>query len=481
MAGEPHSCCPGVSVRCLRLPHADLATNNLEDTVYVHEHDIIVDSAACDELAAILIGRYERVTTALKESGRQLYCESRVIDFDLTGEMHVLSSFVDRRSVLTLDGVRHYYEYEVLDLTFPDDNELAATTRIITLLGKNFHQPWYHIPADDDVDPAAELFQTVIWPLSDYFISLGPTADEVAKLAKGLATEILTTVSTGSGSVVERVALDGVVIDRPLAAGRFTLRPLTADERTGIAARYAHTSSYTVQLVGPDLVGGVSGTCMLEARTHWNVVEPPPESLFWADRAVLALELLGITVGGLGWVHTSTEPRNVELDNLRPLQLSPRVPTAIPLENVFLDKVAQLAKLIPEEAVTEPRNRHDVALNRFFRGCAALSPGDALLEYTIALEAVLLPAKFEGELAYRLRVNAAWLLGIDRPTRRDIAHKMSRIYTLRSALVHGLKTPRDDELKQASAWARAILSDLLRHCLEGEWPSDAELAHLALG
>jgi hypothetical protein len=148
---------------------------------------------------------------------------------------------------------------------------------------------------------------------------------------------------------------------------------------------------------------------------------------------------------------------------------------------VLLDQIAHLAELIPKEAVTEPKNRHDVALNRFFRGCAALTPSDALLEYTIALEAVLLPAKFEGELAYRLRVNAAWLLGIDRLTRTEIAHKMSRIYTLRSALVHGLKPPRDDELKQASGWARVILSDLLRHCLEGEWPSDTDLAHLALG
>jgi hypothetical protein len=151
------------------------------------------------------------------------------------------------------------------------------------------------------------------------------------------------------------------------------------------------------------------------------------------------------------------------------------------LDNVLLEQIAHLAELIPTEAVTEPKNRHDVALNRFFRGCAALTPSDALLEYTIALEAVLLPAKFEGELAYRLRVNAAWLLGIDRPTRTEIAHKMGRIYTLRSALVHGLKPPKDDELKQASGWAREILSDLLQRCLEGEWPSDIDLAHLALG
>lgn len=463
-----------------RASHADFDAPELGG-IYMEEQKVVADLAAHRELVAILIGRYERVSRALKESGRQPYQESRVTDFDLTGEIHVLSRFVERRSVLMSDEVRHYYAYEILDLTFPDDDELAAATRIITSLGKSFHQPWYHIPADDDIDPAVVLFQTVIWPLSDYFMSLAPAADKMAKLAKSLAAEILMTLSTGSGSVIERIALDGVVIDRPLTAGRIILRPLEADERAGIAARYDYTHSYAVQLVGPNMEYGVSGTCMLEARTRWNVVEPPPQSLFWVDRAVLALELLGVKVGGPGWVHTSTEPRNVVLDNLRPMRLSPRAPRRVPLNSAFLDQVAQLAELIPEEAVTEPKNRHDVALNRFLRGCAAPTPGDALLEHTIALEAVLLPSKFEGELAYRLRLNAAWLLGVDRSTRIEIARKLSRIYTLRSALVHGLKMPKNDELEEASSWARAILSDLLRHCLEEEWPSDADLAHVALG
>jgi hypothetical protein len=446
----------------------------------MQEHEVLVDSAACDELAKILIGRHERMIRAVEESGRDLYLESRVTDFDLTSNMHGIRSFIPRRSVLTSDEIRHYYEYEVLDLDFPGDEELARTARFITLLGKRFHQPWHHILADEDVDPPVKLFQTIIWPLSDYFISLAPTDDGIVKLAKSLAAKTIMTLSTGNGSVIERVALDGLEVSHPMTVGRITLRPLAAEERMGIAARFPSVSSYAVQLIGPDLVRGISGSCVLEARTHWKVVEPPPNPPFWADRAVLALQILGIKVGGPGWVHTSTDPRNTELDELRSLKLSPRAPTVI-VNNALLEQVTQLAELIPEAAISEPKSRHDIALNRFLRGCAASTAGDALLEYTIALEAMLLPSKFEGELAYRLRVSAAWLLGRDRSTRMQIATKLGQIYRLRSALVHGLRMPKDDDLNEAASWAREILSGLLTHCLEREWPSDADLAHLALG
>jgi hypothetical protein len=420
------------------------------------------------------------VNNALKQSGLQPYVESRVTDFDRTGELHVVNSYRTRRAALALDEVRHYLEYEVLGLDFPNDGELAAAASMIRVLGKRFHQPWYHIPPDDDVDPAIELFQTVIWPLSDHFISLTPPTDDIVKLARSLAEETVRALSTGSGVVIERALLDGLVVDHPMTVGRVALRPLTAQDRHGITARFNHASSYEVQLVGPDFISGVSGTCVIEARTPWEISDPPPESPFFVDRVILALQLVGVSVAGLGWVHTSTDPRNVELDRLRPLRLRPRAPKVAATDEL-ISHAASLAEQIHEAAVTEPKNRHDIALNRFLRGCAALTPSDALLEHTIALEAILLPSKFEGELGYRLRVNAAWLLGSDRDTRAQIAHKLGRIYTLRSSLVHGLRSPEDNDLKEAATWARGILCDLLRFCLEVSWPSEAELAHLALG
>jgi len=451
-----------------------------ERTVEVRECHTRTDTAVCDLLVSILITRHERVNNALKKSSLQPYVESRVTDFDMTGEFHVINSYMTRRSALALDEVRHFLEYEVLSLDFPNDDELAAAASMIKMLRKRFHQPWYHIPPDDDVDPAIELFQTVIWPLSDYFISLTPPPDDTVRLARSLADETVRALSTGSGAVIERALLDGVVVDHPMTVGRVALRPLTVQERHGITARFNRASSYEVQFAGPDNISGVSGTCVIEAHTPWETSGPPPASPFLVDRIILALQLIGVSVAGPGWVHTSTEPRNVELDRLRPLRLCSRAPR-VEASDELISHAVSLAEQIPEAVVTEPKNRHDIALNRFLRGCAALTSSDALLEHTIALEAILLPSKFEGELGYRLRVNAAWLLGSDRDTRAQIAHKLGRIYTLRSSLVHGLRSPEDNDLKEAATWAREILCDLLRYCLEVSWPGEAELARLALG
>jgi hypothetical protein len=97
------------------------------------------------------------------------------------------------------------------------------------MLGKRFHQPWYHIPPDD-VDPAIELFQTVIWPLSDYFISLTSPTDDTVRLARSLADETVRALSTGSGVVIERALLDGLVVDHPMTVGRVALTRIGTSE-----------------------------------------------------------------------------------------------------------------------------------------------------------------------------------------------------------------------------------------------------------
>jgi len=448
----------------------------------VNEDGQRAGSMARDALAAILLKRRACMINALEESGYRSTLVTQVhdVEFDRSRELVIERSFTGLRSALASDQIRQYFECHVLDLTFPDEDELHATNNIIRSLGKNFHQPWYHVPPDDDTDPAVVLFQTLVWPLSDYFISLDTTAENAYRAAKSLATETILAISTGRGNVIERTALNSVAVDNPITVDRITIRPLTPGERSGIAANIHRGSMYDIQLVGPDHNSGVRGNYLLEARTPWNITEAPPESPFLVDRTVLALQLLGVATSGPGWVHTSTNPRNTVLDTLRPLPLHPRAPVTI-LDAALVEHATRLAEQIPERAVTNPMSRQEIALNRFLRGCAAPSPSDALLEHTIALEAILLPSKFEGELGYRLRVNAAWLLGTDKESRIQIAHKLSRIYALRSTLVHGLKAPRHNEVQETASIAQQIVCRILYNCLEVGWPSEADLAHLAFG
>lgn len=162
------------------------------------------------------------------------------------------------------------------------------------------------------------------------------------------------------------------------------------------------------------------------------------------------------------------------------MPLRPREQKATDMNELLLSEVSDLASRLPIEAVTQPVTRQHVALNRFFRG-RATEAAESLLEYTIGLEAVLLPRKFEGELAFRLRVNAAWLLAENRIERHEVAKRLRKVYEIRSALVHGLNSPSAEDVRGAAAWAEDVLRRLLVRCISLGWPDDHELALLALG
>jgi Apea-like HEPN len=99
-------------------------------------------------------------------------------------------------------------------------------------------------------------------------------------------------------------------------------------------------------------------------------------------------------------------------------------------------------------------------------GASDLLPGgsdrnaaDAVLDFTIALEALLLPYDENarhGDLSYRFRMHGAHYL-VDDPTQRAaLVRKLSGIYEMRSRLVHGGKYPSLDEIKAARGDAREL-------------------------
>lgn len=111
----------------------------------------------------------------------------------------------------------------------------------------------------------------------------------------------------------------------------------------------------------------------------------------------------------------------------------------------------------------------DLALHRFFagearRGTTDLLPGladrnaaDAILDFTIALEALLLPYDGNarhGDLGYRFRIHGAHFIADSIPERQTTARQLSTIYSMRSRLVHGGRYPTSEEIKSARDLAR---------------------------
>jgi hypothetical protein len=146
-----------------------------------------------------------------------------------------------RFSSLRFAEIRQRLEFESgLDSGYPTDDELSSVKDIIENLSVNFHQPWYPIEADDEVDPGVELFVATIVALSEYFISLAPAEVVAEQTARELATRAVHQLETGLGSVVEVIALDGPRCSKPFTVDWLTVRPLTLDERIGMSGQPYH-------------------------------------------------------------------------------------------------------------------------------------------------------------------------------------------------------------------------------------------------
>ena len=120
----------------------------------------------------------------------------------------------------------------------------------------------------------------------------------------------------------------------------------------------------------------------------------------------------------------------------------------------------------------------------FLPGGADRNAADAVLDFTIALEALLLPydekARY-GDLGYRFRMHGAHYLADDPAQRTALARKLSGIYEMRSRLVHGGKYPSLDEIMTARDDARELARRGLLRAVQRGFPAAAAFNQMILG
>lgn len=433
--------------------------------------------AASSIVASLLIGRWRPLHDAAKAlpGGPTQMRDIRMVT--VTGTTR---TFVFRRrpeSRLRHSDFRYALAESIgLDLTFPSEHEVRATRNLIRTLEPELIQPWYFVEPDHGTDPAVALFQPFLWNLCDYFISLDPSEDDAAATAADLANDTVSSLVTGRGHVVEEIALDGPWCQEPLRHSWLSVRPLTDTERGNLSAPSSPDYVSDFRAAG-DSEAGPCGTSVLAAASPWTITDAPELSTFALERAILAMQLLSWKVGSTGGVHVHTVPRFPDVASRRvALMIGEGVRRQVSQDDLV--SVVDLADLLPRGAVVDPETRREVALNRFLRGSSSRNAADSLLEHTIGLEAVLLPGKFEGELGFRLRLTAALLLGQDSASREQIARDLKRIYSLRSALVHGLKPPARSELKDVATKAQELLARLLLICIRTGWPSEEAISRM---
>jgi hypothetical protein len=101
---------------------------------------------------------------------------------------------------------------------------------------------------------------------------------------------------------------------------------------------------------------------------------------------------------------------------------------------------------------------------------------EAFLLSAIALETIMLPGSGSNELAYRLRLRVAHLLGETLDERREIIRKIRNLYNIRSKIVHdGAYEVTDAELRQIRSFAKKATWRLLETPYLRKCPSLADM------
>jgi hypothetical protein len=134
--------------------------------------------------------------------------------------------------------------------------------------------------------------------------------------------------------------------------------------------------------------------------------------------------------------------------------------------------------------VSEPGSPRELALHRFYLGNGRSNAVDAVLDFVIALESLLLPYDEDArhaELGYRFRLHGARYLARIRNERREISRQLALLYGLRSRLVHGSGYPTPAEIQAGRVSAETFARRGLLRAVRDGFPTDADFRDLILG
>jgi len=225
-------------------------------------------------------------------------------------------------------------------------------------------------------------------------------------------------------------------------------------------------------------LGFRSERALLTVRTAWTKTKENPHS-HRAGKVILAMQLLEFEPRGMGQGVTYTEPITQGWTGGSRILIPEEGSTFQQFALDDLKATLVLAELIPDEVFEGPKTPLGIALHRFRSAAAATAPADAVIDFTTALEIVLL--KDDKELSFKFALFGAYYLGSGPAERRELFKNLRSVYNLRSGLVHGSLSPRDmAKLVPARALARRITGRVLLNVLQDGMPTSSELTDLVL-
>lgn len=222
--------------------------------------------------------------------------------------------------------------------------------------------------------------------------------------------------------------------------------------------------------------GGLESS-MLSVRQVQPRKGQPPKS-FRMHRLVFALQLLGYPICSRGAIAAWDEP-GPKVPNFPRELVLPRLPNGpeVPFHPDDMRRAAAIAERVPDGVFDEPSGREEIALHRFCNAAAQDDDSEALIDYVIALEGLLVP-NAQTEVGFRLCINGAHFIADEARERPRLFADLKKLYDTRSKLVHGAgATAVNWDLKQQ---ARSVAARGFIKALTRGWPSAADFVTLIL-
>jgi hypothetical protein len=140
----------------------------------------------------------------------------------------------------------------------------------------------------------------------------------------------------------------------------------------------------------------------------------------------------------------------------------------------------ETAEKLGRYRIDDPEHASELALRRFVLGCARDDPADALVDFVVALEALLLPNR-TAEMSDRFKVNGAHFIATEPVERPTLYKQLEELYDIRSQMVHGgRRRPKVGAIQKAVRDAYAMIARGLLKAVNDGFPNDPCFKRAAL-
>lgn len=345
-------------------------------------------------------------------------------------------------------------------------------------------------------DPIFYALMILRQTLFEYLSSIATLGQDDIQHAHKLAAEAVEFAGAEEVTHVARVPLAGIDVSGPdLNVEDLTVRDLSGDE-LGYLFQRRHSMGFQLSRIGADLPGSFSPEMWLQERVVLELrTRQPKTAVFYSlgpscQKMLLALHLIGVEFAGAGFGAMLQEPRwmgSTTGQSAWPL-LMPKGPTQsiVTISEGDLRNAASLATSIPDGAVTNPTNSMELSLHRTAIAMSRPEPREAIVDYTVALEALFLGGTEQAEARRRFALNGAAFAASTRAEKKRLYQELSNIYAARSTMVHGVD-PAIKKTKKVMAdlatirdQACAISRVSLRKALANGWPNENTFLDLLL-